>query len=370
MAPIPKTRERMPKGKATMMLTIAVIVDIFGAAMNLTLIGGSLTSIVGNFIFIIWYWSSGISIWKNPKTLRRAGIGAFFEFIPLVDILPMFTYFVWKTNKAVQLEDAQYNKEQQQKFGTVRATQISVAIKNENIRQAEEQANYQGNWTNVQRERLLAQEEVFRQQRSDLPLTRPGYRQQDVTTDQAQRAPDNFRDRVETAHNRTDYLPSSRYDKQPSSLGAYRPNDTETDPETGERRKLPTTPTFTDAAHGGIPLTGRQKDIIDAHEKTHEIFDGLTNTEKAQLKGVFNQDGGRILSGYPHRVQGDEILARMSQIKNYFGMKAGQKFNQHHLDVARKNYVRDTGLDNGMTEFLSKINNEQGFIDNMNRFSF
>ena len=127
---------------------------------------------------------------------------------------------------------------------------------------------------------------------------------------------------------------------------------------------------FVDGKKEGKPLTDRQKNIIEAHEKSHGLMMGLTKGEKAYILKPFEEKifkEGRILQ-YRHKAQADEVLARMTQLKNYFGFKGGEFFTRAHLEVARENYVRDTGLDNNMTEFFDLIdqNNESEFLDRMN----
>lgn len=78
------------------------------------------------------------------------------------------------------------------------------------------------------------------------------------------------------------------------------------------------------------------------------------------------------LGKYKDRAQADELIARMSQIKNYFGFKGNEMISKSHLDYARANYVRDTGLDNNMTDFFDAItpDNESEVIKVMNKYAF
>ena len=54
-------------------------------------------------------------------------------------------------------------------------------------------------------------------------------------------------------------------------------------------------------------------------------------------------------------MRGGEIAERMSQLKNYFGMRGNEKFTAAHLAYAREHYVPDTGIDNGMGLFFRAI---------------
>lgn len=64
---------------------------------------------------------------------------------------------------------------------------------------------------------------------------------------------------------------------------------------------------------------------------------------------------------------GHEIAERMSQLKNYFGMKGDEIFTKEHLAYARKHYVKDVGFDNDMTHFFQAITpkTETTFLDLM-----
>ena len=62
----------------------------------------------------------------------------------------------------------------------------------------------------------------------------------------------------------------------------------------------------------------------------------------------------------------DEILARMAQLKNYFGFSGGEQFTKEHLLYAKKHYLEDTQMDNTMKDFFEKIGDEEVFVRNMN----
>ncbi len=63
-----------------------------------------------------------------------------------------------------------------------------------------------------------------------------------------------------------------------------------------------------------------------------------------------------------------EIAERMSQLKNYFGMHGDEMFTSSHLAYAREHYVRDTGMDNNMSQFFQAITPEtqDAFIELIN----
>jgi len=63
-----------------------------------------------------------------------------------------------------------------------------------------------------------------------------------------------------------------------------------------------------------------------------------------------------------------ELSERMSQLKNYFGMTGEDIFTKGHLRYAKDHYVKDTEFDNQMTEFFQAITpeKEDAFIELIN----
>ena len=59
--------------------------------------------------------------------------------------------------------------------------------------------------------------------------------------------------------------------------------------------------------------------------------------------------GGGEIKQPGYLLNPDELMARMAQLKNYFGMNSGIKFTKGHLEYARTHYVPDTGLNNSMS---------------------
>jgi len=116
---------------------------------------------------------------------------------------------------------------------------------------------------------------------------------------------------------------------------------------------------FTDAS-----LSTSQKAIIESHEKGHgmrdfwgsdaqEIREVLDGEARQKFREQYGKKGSASYGGRP-----EEIIERMSQLKNYFGFKGDEQFTKEHLEYARKHYVEDTGLDNNMTEFFAGITAE------------
>ena len=148
---------------------------------------------------------------------------------------------------------------------------------------------------------------------------------------------------------------------------------------------------------GGSVPTEKQKVIMEAHEKGHIVrsfpyslegevhyrallskafnFDAVIYTQadyendKERLsvnngQDVSYEEAKRILQGYLSNPE--ELVERMSQIKNYFGFKGDEIFTREHLAYARAHYVTDTGMDNHMSSFFKMIVDEEEFVRLMN----
>lgn len=230
------------------------------------------------------------------------------------------------------------------------------------------EANYQGNWTEVEYGRLLDPTiraryfatktehapEAFHQESDDLFAKKT-----ELTAEEFAKALQEYDEAVQEIFSYTVYGPAKDFELHtPRDLGfskGFRDHGT----------------VFQDAAHkDGAPLTSRQKGIIEAHEKLHSVMRLLTQGERKELSPMRNI-GAKI--GYGEKSGADELLARMGQLKNYFGFKGDEEFTKEHLDYARKHYVLDTGLDNNMTELLVAIGkneeNSKQFIALMNKYA-
>ena len=138
-----------------------------------------------------------------------------------------------------------------------------------------------------------------------------------------------------------------------------------------------------DGAHqkDGTLLTSRQKNIIEAHEKGHGLRDFESDIDANEIGSIIDpqvlnaltqikrESGDQNFTGTYTR-EPAEIIERMAQFKNYFGMDATEKFTKQHLDRIRKQYVIDTGLDNGVTDLLTYITpeTEGAFLKVINKY--
>lgn len=103
-----------------------------------------------------------------------------------------------------------------------------------------------------------------------------------------------------------------------------------------------------------------KNNIIPAHEFSHYVY------EPQVIPNFFNNSGG-----YYQQANGSEIMARATQLKNYFGLKENEKITDDMLKYAADNYVKDTGIDNNMTDFFNRIDwkHAKEFVEYINNFS-
>lgn len=138
----------------------------------------------------------------------------------------------------------------------------------------------------------------------------------------------------------------------------------------------------------GEKLTTKQMSMIEAHEKGHNIRNLVDPMNKfyqqyfargfdpSQI--VFTEEDFKVLrSGYNKDLRpkeeifektkinliiylfsANEIMERMSQLKNYFGMCGDEKFTKTHLAYAKQHYLKDLGFDNWMSHLFQAIKPE------------
>ncbi len=120
----------------------------------------------------------------------------------------------------------------------------------------------------------------------------------------------------------------------------------------------------------GHMLDSRMKNIVESHEKGHgmRLFDPSYATHR-KIQMVLDKE--KIdASSADYLDSPEEIIERMSQLKNYFGFDGHQKFTREHLEYARKHYIADTGFDNVMSEFFEAITpeREEVFLEVINSY--
>lgn len=144
-------------------------------------------------------------------------------------------------------------------------------------------------------------------------------------------------------------------------------------------------------------MTVLQKSIVEAHEKGHVIRDFYNpNTlfvknlmlgfdfSKIRINKYFSSlieeqllmyepgsshtNKDRIERQIDYFKKPNEIIERMAQLRNYFGMKYGDIFTKEHLDYVRENYSKDTGFYLQIQPFLQTITpeTEKKFLELIN----
>lgn len=231
----------------------------------------------------------------------------------------------------------------------------------------EKAANFQGNWAEVLRERLSDPEikkkffatkqehPTSSEEKTDAVGIGPKLKKKVLDQEDVEATMANYEAIIDKVFISTDYDDAATFGHLPSALGANRGYG-----DTGA--------VFRDAAKDGKTLSDRGKSIIEAHEKAHGILMNLTEGEKEEIRTGFQFR----LEKYKDKAQADELLARMSQLKNYFGFKGNEQFTKEHLAYAREHYIQDTGLDNDMTSFFEAVPNEKEdeFVHIMNKYAF
>jgi len=167
--------------------------------------------------------------------------------------------------------------------------------------------------------------------------------------------------RAEHVYAAVNYMPAAEANLLPHQLGVA---------EIGGQVTL-----FSDAVDkDGEPLGDRQKDIVAGHEAYHGTVKLPGTLHEAVMSGFDgetyydNEVGDKITKQTTYLQKGDELMARMAQLKNYYGFKGDEVFTKEHLDYAKEHYVTDVGLDNSMSSMMHIITpkTEVNFIRLMN----
>lgn len=94
---------------------------------------------------------------------------------------------------------------------------------------------------------------------------------------------------------------------------------------------------------------------VENHEKDHMIFDVVSGDP--EFFKAFKYEPGNPISEYFFSNGGTELLTRFGQLKDFAGLRKGQKYTLDMLKDAIKNYPKF--IDNGMTEFFQGITNKR-----------
>lgn len=102
--------------------------------------------------------------------------------------------------------------------------------------------------------------------------------------------------------------------------------------------------------------TLQQSSSVKAHEMVHYMYRPNKEQEAKlayNVRQYFKRPEGR---DYFRQSRATEQTARGTQIKNYYGLNEGnQDITPAMWEYARRNYVKDTGINNNMTEWLNSV---------------
>ncbi|MEK7101272.1 MAG: hypothetical protein AAB921_04210 [Patescibacteria group bacterium] len=236
------------------------------------------------------------------------------------------------------------------------------------------EANYPGHWTLLLADRLRDPEtkKKFLETRTEaLPSLQEGnpgpFDREKRFRAHYEEQMANYEENIESVFNQTVVGNAAEFGKKPVHAGSGNigePGPVFLDSETKE----------------GLPLTPRQKMIIEAHEKGHGMRD-FQGSDAIEIRSVLDfsvlkereeiataQNPQDRFANYLNKPE--EIIERMAQLKNYFGFKGNEVFTKKHLDYAREHYIQDTGLDNTMSHFFAAVTpeTEDHFIEVMNKY--
>ena len=118
---------------------------------------------------------------------------------------------------------------------------------------------------------------------------------------------------------------------------------------------------FTDAPRSSGTVT-------KAHEYAHFAHNPSTPAPGIDYDWLRNTYGEHAVE-YFKEGYNSEVMARFTQVKNYFGLKEGEPVTKEMWEYATKHYLADGNLDNNMTEFFQIVKKDklQAFLDWANK---
>lgn len=123
--------------------------------------------------------------------------------------------------------------------------------------------------------------------------------------------------------------------------------------------------------------------VIKAHETAHAIYIPtepiperayyMPRYESLKAKGYSDDDIKEILKPYNYLFKvrnGTESSTRLSQLKNYFGLTKDEPLTREMFEYAKRNYVKDTGINNKITKWFDNIIDIDKFLEWGNKHSW
>ena len=240
-------------------------------------------------------------------------------------------------------------------------------------------ANYPGDWTGLLYRRMtdpISKEKFVSQRTEALPAMKEGV------------VPEEYRNtKFEKKYQQHYQTQVDDYDERVASIFGHTNIDPSVNKTLGHGNiNMPGTVYLNAIQKDDSSLSARQKNIIEAHEKGHGLRDFHSPTDIKEVLSVLDvdtynnlmtdlqasgQEGvERYRSIRNYLKDPAEIIERMGQFKNYFGMQATEPFTKKHLDYVREHYVTDTKLDNSVGDLLHCVTpkTEAAFLTVINKY--
>ncbi len=121
---------RISEGKKWLMLIIAITVDVIEVFLSWSIV----TAIASGFIQYAFMWgmfaTSNVKFFGGAKRLRRQVVGGILESIPFIEMLPIYTWNVWKTIEESRREDEAEQEELNQNNNIIRQRNSLIKAQN------------------------------------------------------------------------------------------------------------------------------------------------------------------------------------------------------------------------------------------------
>lgn len=96
---------RIGEGKKWLMLIVAIIIDIIEIVASPTVVVAIFSGIFQYALMWGMFATSGVKFFGGAKRIRRQITSGVLESIPVVEMLPIYTWSVWKTIEESRQED-------------------------------------------------------------------------------------------------------------------------------------------------------------------------------------------------------------------------------------------------------------------------
>ena len=125
-----------------------------------------------------------------------------------------------------------------------------------------------------------------------------------------------------------------------------------------------------------FPHTRAHETVHATYIPTEPIPKGtyyIPNYELYKMAGFSKKDINELIGPYIYLFEsynGTESSARLTQLKNYFGLTKDEPLTREMFEYAKNNYVKDTGNDNDMIKWFSNIRDIDKFLEWGNKHSW